>query len=126
MSEAVVTARIHILLVEDHAMLRGIVEQALRAAGFRVTVAETGDQAASLLEAGPCPDVLLSDIRMRGKMNGKDLARWAHRRFPALAILLQTGFGDLEASEFRILRKPFYPDALIEAIHAALEERSRH
>jgi DNA-binding NtrC family response regulator len=121
MSNAAHTAGIHVLLVEDHAMLRGIMEQTLIAAGLRVTVAETGDQAAALLDAGARPDVLLSDIRMRGKLNGQDLARWVKQRYPSMVILLQTGFGEFDAGDFRVLRKPFGPSALLDAIRDVIE-----
>jgi DNA-binding NtrC family response regulator len=121
MNDAACRAAIHVLLVEDHAMLRGILEQTLVAAGLRVTVAETGDQAAALLDSGTSPDVLLSDIRMRGRLNGQDLARWAKQRYPSMAILLQTGFGDVDAGDYRVLRKPCYPDVLLNAIWEVLE-----
>lgn len=97
-------------------MLRGIMEQTLMTAGFEVTVAVDGDQAAALLDGGAHPDVLLSDIRMHGRLNGQDLARWAKRRYPSMVILLQTGFGDIRDSDFRVLRKPFGPDVLLDAI----------
>jgi len=105
-------------------MLRGIMEQALLTAGLEVTVAESGDQAAALLAGGACPDVLLSDIRMRGKLNGQDLARWAKERYPSLVILLQTGFGDVDHCEFPVLRKPFGPEVLLDAIRDARERMS--
>jgi two-component system cell cycle sensor histidine kinase/response regulator CckA len=125
MNEAARPRGFHVLLVEDHAMLRGIMEQTLVAAGLQVTVAESGDQAAVLLAAGAPPDVLLSDIRMRGKLNGKDLARWAKQRYPSMVILLQTGFGDIDDSDFRVLRKPFGPDVLLDAIRDAREGASQ-
>jgi DNA-binding NtrC family response regulator len=119
-----VSSAIHILLVEDHAMLRGIMEQTLVAAGLRVTVAESGDRAAELLDGGVAPDVLLSDIRMRGRLNGQDLARWAQKRYPSMAILLQTGFGEVDGSEFRVLHKPFDPDQLLDAIRGVIKNHS--
>lgn len=106
-------------------MLRGIMEQTLLTAGLQVTVAESGDQAAALLADGARPDVLLSDIRMRGRLNGQDLARWAQERYPSLVILLQTGFGDVDDSDFRVLRKPFGPDILLDAIRDARERTTQ-
>ena len=125
MIDAAFDNALHVLLVEDHAMLRGIMEQSLMTAGFRVTVAETGDRAAALLDGGIGPDVLLSDIRMRGTLNGLDLARWARERYPSLVILLQTGFGDVDGGDFPVLRKPFGPGVLLDAIRAALEVAPR-
>jgi len=107
-------------------MLRGIMEQTLMNAGLQVTVAENGDQAAALLAGGARPDVLLSDIRMSGKLNGKDLARWAKQRYPSMVILLQTGFGDIDDGDFHVLRKPFGPDVLLDAIKDARQRVSQH
>ena len=53
---------------------------------------------------------------MHGRLNGQDLARWAKQRYPSMVILLQTGFGDIHDSDFRVLRKPFGPDVLLDAI----------
>ena len=100
-------------------------EQTLVAAGLRVTAAESGDQAAALLDGGVAPDVLLSDIRMRGRLNGQDLARWAQKRHPSMAILLQTGFGEVDACEFRVLHKPFDPDELLDAIREVFKNHSQ-
>jgi DNA-binding NtrC family response regulator len=114
-------AQIHILLVEDHAMLRRIMQQSLAAAGFQVTATETGDQAAALLESGARPQLLLSDIRIPGRLNGLELARWAQQRYPSMVILLQTGFANIDTGDFQVLRKPFDSDTLMAAIHEALE-----
>jgi CheY-like chemotaxis protein len=74
-----------------------------------------GDQAAALLDGGAHPDVLLSDIRMRGRLNGQDRARWAKQRYPSMVIPLQIGFGDVDDSDFRVLRKPFGSEVLLDA-----------
>ena len=110
----------HVLLVEDHALLRRMLEQVLTDAGLRVTVAETADQAMTIFEGGLRPDLLLSDIRMPGQLSGLDLARWTRQRHPSLAILLQTGFADLDTGELRVLRKPFAPDMLLAAVRESL------
>lgn len=115
---------IHVLLVEDHRLLRAVMERALWAAGFRVTAAETGDQAASILEGGPRPDVLLSDIQLPGSLGGVQLAHRAQQQYPAIAILLQTGFVPGDSGGYRVLHKPFGPDFLVAAIREALEDRA--
>lgn len=105
-------------------MVREMLEQTLVESGYRVTVVETCDQAATLLDAQLRPDVLLSDIRMPGRLNGLDLARSARRQFPSIAVVLQTGFADVDTGDFRVLHKPFEPDTLLDAIRAALDERA--
>jgi CheY-like chemotaxis protein len=113
-------AGIHVLLVDDHALLRDLMAQILGAQGFQVTVAESGEAAIQLLEGGLCPQVLLSDIRMPGRYNGVELARWARARYPSLVILLQTAFTDIDTGDFRVLYKPFDPQMFLSAIQELL------
>jgi DNA-binding response OmpR family regulator len=116
MNDGVQIRPTHILMVEDHSLLRQFLERLLTAEGFQVTVAQTGDQAASLLERGVVPDVLVSDIRMPGRLNGLDLARWVRERYPSMAILLLTGFTDMDTGGFHVLYKPFNPETLLAEI----------
>lgn len=113
-------AGIHVLLVDDHALLRDLMAQILGSQGFQVTVAESGEAAIQLLEGGLCPQVLLSDIRMPGRYNGVELARWARARYPSLVILLQTAFTDIDTGDFRVLYKPFDPQMFLSAIQELL------
>jgi CheY-like chemotaxis protein len=115
---------IHVLLIEDHYLLRPILERTLASAGYRVTVAESSDQAVSLIEGGIRPDILLSDVRMTGRMNGLDFARLTRQRYPSTAILLQTGYADADTGDFRVLRKPYDPDMLLSAIAELLACRT--
>jgi two-component system, cell cycle sensor histidine kinase and response regulator CckA len=109
-------AGIHVLLVDDHALLRDLMMRILASNGFQVTAAESGEAAIQLLEDGLSPQVLLSDIRMPGRYNGVELARWARKRYPSLVILLQTAFTDIDTGDFRVLHKPFDPQLLLSAI----------
>ena len=106
----------HILLVDDHTLLRDLMAQILGSQGFRVTAAESAEAAMQLLESGLAPQVLLSDIRMPGRFNGVELARWARARYPKLLILLQTAFTDIDTGDFRVLYKPFDPQMFLAAI----------
>lgn len=98
---------INVLLVEDHAQLRRVLRVVLESAGFTVTVARSADDAMTSLERGQQFDILFSDIRMPGSMNGLDLARWVRTHYPACRILLQTGFTSSDTEDFAILRKPY-------------------
>jgi DNA-binding NtrC family response regulator len=113
----------HVLLVEDHPMLRRVLERTLRENSFDVTVADSGDSARALLEQGLQVDCLFTDIRMPGRINGLELALWAKQHRPAIAVLLQTGYTDIDTGDLPVLRKPYPPDALVTAIRAALEKR---
>jgi CheY-like chemotaxis protein len=108
------------LLVEDNDRLRRVLELSLAEIGCDVTSAPSGDAARDLLESGPCPDLLFSDIRMSGSLNGVQLAHWATGHCGALRVLLQTGYAEEGAGEFPVLRKPFTAEELVDAIQAVL------
>jgi DNA-binding response OmpR family regulator len=118
-----------ILIAEDDEPVRGFVKRALEMDGH-IVVAEADGAAGldRLVEERGAFDLLLSDIRMP-LMDGVALALAAGRDFPALPILLMTGFADqreraydLEAIIEDVGTKPF---SLAE-IRAAVEKILRN
>lgn len=104
-----------ILVVEDLAPLRRLVELMLTQIGYRVFTAASAREALALAgEGGLEFDLLLSDIVMPG-MDGRDLARLMRSARPALRVVLMTGYADLlaESSDLdelgadAIVQKPF-------------------
>jgi PAS domain S-box-containing protein len=122
-----------VLFVEDEAPVRRLVCRVLESAGYRVLVAESGEEAMNLF-ARHCDevDVLLTDVVMPG-MGGFELARRLAARRPELRLLCVSGYpGDqvpgLEASEQTppLLQKPFSPAELLEKLRAVLEAAPPH
>jgi DNA-binding response OmpR family regulator len=103
-----------ILLVDDEEPVRGFLKRGLEMDGHAVSLAvDGGDGLDRLTEEGGAFDLLLTDIRMP-VMDGIALALAAKRDFPALTILLMTGFADqrerargLDAIVADVLTKPF-------------------
>lgn len=83
-----------ILLVEDDDSVRAFVKRALEMDGHAISTAEDGSVALETLhrEAGEF-DLIVSDIKMP-VMDGIALALNSARDFPALPILLMTGYAD--------------------------------
>jgi two-component system, cell cycle response regulator CpdR len=103
-----------ILIAEDDEPVRGFVKRALEMDGHQV-VAECDGAAAldRLVEENGAFDMMLSDIRMP-LMDGIALSLAAGRDFPALPILLMTGYADqrerahdLSAIIEDVVTKPF-------------------
>ena len=116
-----------ILIAEDDEAVRALVRRALELDGHAVTTAEDGGAALDILqaEAGRF-DLLLSDIRMP-VMDGIALALAAARDFPALRILLMTGYAEqrerahgLDAIIQDVVQKPFTLAEIRRAVAAAL------
>ena len=69
-----------ILLVDDEATVRRVLQVALEKAGFDVSTAPNGEEALSQLREGS-PDVLITDIEMP-RMDGRTLCETLHNEQP--------------------------------------------
>jgi two-component system, cell cycle response regulator CpdR len=116
-----------ILLTDDEEAVRGFVRRALEMDGHEVTPAFDGADALDKLAAADgAYDLLLTDIRMP-MMDGIALALAAARDYPALTILLMTGYADqreraagLEALIHDVVTKPFSLSQIRAAVDDAL------
>ncbi|MES2752703.1 MAG: hybrid sensor histidine kinase/response regulator [Pseudomonadota bacterium] len=77
-----------VLLVDDSAFFRNMLAPVLKAAGYRVTLAQSGQEGLGVLRAGNQFDVVLTDIEMP-EMNGFEFAEAirADRRTQAMPII---------------------------------------
>jgi DNA-binding response OmpR family regulator len=83
---------LRVLLVEDEFMVREMAADTLKDEGFEVIEAATGDEAARLLVDPDAIDVVFTDVRMPGKMDGIDVAVHARELHPGIAVLVVSGF----------------------------------
>ena len=125
-SEALLSG-LKVLLVEDESEVRAVVHNFLGTLGCKVTMASTAEQALLALEHEATFDLLLTDIALGAGMRGTQLAMHARRRFPALAVLLMSGFSSelLDADRdsppnWELLRKPYSRDELAQAVARVL------
>ncbi len=113
-----------LLLVEDEAPLRRLAERALTRAGYTVLAAEDAEDALEQMEGAAQPAALVSDVSMPG-MDGLALARALRQRWPALPVLLLSGYAastigaDLESEGIRFVAKPYAPADLLAAVGQA-------
>ena len=84
-----------VLVVEDNETIRQSVATRLRQLGCDVSEAASGDQALSMLAASSSWNLLLSDVDLP-TMDGYELCRQARKQFPALRVILMTGYADTE------------------------------
>jgi two-component system, response regulator PdtaR len=106
-----------ILIVEDEGLVRLLGVDTFADAGFRVIEAINGDDAFHLLEADSDVQLLFTDVSMPGKMNGLDLAREVHDRWPHIGIMVVSGQSVPKTHQLpegcRFLRKPYCPEAAV-------------
>jgi CheY-like chemotaxis protein len=120
----------HILLVEDDALLRQTMSDALRGRGYRVTEAEDGPAALTLLDApdqDPAFELLFTDVVMPGGLSGVDLAVQVRKRRAALPVLFASGYSAASVlagwpEPVDILAKPYSPEDVAARIAARLNQ----
>ena len=103
------------LLVEDNADVRRVVRLQLTSLGYPVLEAESGDEAAAMLENIPDIGLLLSDIVMPGTLDGRALAQLARSLLPRIRVVLMSGYDDSGhhvSGGLPKLEKPFTPAEL--------------
>ncbi len=119
-----------VLVVEDDAEVREVTVAMLEGLGYRTL--EAADGSAALLQLALHEDIelVLSDIKMPGPMQGHHLAAEIARVYPAVPVLLATGHADLDPAIGRtsasagLLWKPLNSGDLSLLIRSTLE-RSR-
>jgi len=81
-----------VLLVEDEVLIRMATSDYLQECGFKVLEASTAAEAITMIQGSDTPvDVVFSDIRMPGEMDGFGLAKWIRQHRPGMAVLLTSG-----------------------------------
>lgn len=117
-----------VLVVEDDELVRKFVVQALMEAGFTIREAEGGEEALALIEKdGFIPDLLLSDLVMRG-MNGRALYERIHEMLPSIRVIYMSGYAKNIISSQGILnegltflQKPFAVPVLLDKVRSVLQ-----
>ena len=112
-----------ILIVDDEPALAELVRDFARDEGYAAVVAHSADDALTLLAVRSF-DVLLTDILMPGRLDGIGLAEEASVLYPAIKILLMSGYSRETATHradvpWPLLVKPFQKEDLDAALDSA-------
>lgn len=107
-----------ILLVEDEILIRMIMADDLRLAGFRVLEAINGEEALALFTASQDIRLVVSDIRVPGSIDGIQLAAAIKRICPVMPVLLVSSHlpEGREIAADRFFRKPYDQAAIIQTV----------
>lgn len=119
-----------VLLVEDEAFVRQVAGETLEAAGFRVLVARTANEALALLQSDERRvDVLLTDLVLPDS-NGLALDEELKRHRPDLRTIFISGYPRRairrpsgRGQNWSYLAKPFCSASLIDCVRRALGQR---
>jgi CheY-like chemotaxis protein len=117
-----------ILIVEDDAIVRSIISDALRDLGYAILSASDAREAIPILRSNRRIDLLISDVVLP-HINGRKLAETARGLRPTLKVLFVSGYaegattrGDFLDPGMDMLTKPFALDALGAKVRAMIEK----
>jgi DNA-binding NtrC family response regulator len=119
-----------VLVVDDEPMIRMSMADHLEEKGFEVRDAAcAADAIAILQEPGCIVNLVFSDVRMPGEMDGIGLSRWIFENRPNIAVILASGdigknaaMDDLCGAE--AMTKPFNYDTATDKIRAAIAKKT--
>jgi CheY-like chemotaxis protein len=118
-----------VLVVEDNPGLRDLVVRQLTQLGYRCLEAGDGPSALRTLESETV-DLVFTDVVMPNGMSGYDLGRDVRARWPAVKVLLTSGFAEEKRHDtaspqggMRLLSKPYRKADLAHAIRDTFDGR---
>ena len=115
-----------ILVVEDDPLIREFVVDTLRERGYDVIHTGSGEEALTWCKR-QAADVLFTDIRLPGPVDGWQVAERCRQQNPELPVIYATGFSPVSARPVPgslSLRKPYHPDEVLRAVKE-LDSRRR-
>ena len=121
----------HILVVEDSSEVLALAREILEEVGYRITTAETGDEAMETFHAAADGsfDLVFTDLVMPGGINGIVLAQEIAKIAPHVPVLMTTGYneelvidGPLR-SGLDVLGKPYRRTDLLDRVRQALNRK---
>jgi DNA-binding NtrC family response regulator len=119
-----------VLIVEDEALIRMALSDFLQECGFKVLEASQAQEAQEMIASKQSViDLVFSDVRMPGPMDGFGLSKWIRENRPELPVILASGDAQKSdaahelCAEEPFLRKPYDLQAVVGHIRAAIEAR---
>ncbi len=115
-----------VLVVEDELFVREPIAEYLRECGFDVLEASDAREAMSVIDAVRGVDVVFSDVRMPGDMDGFALAKWLRTHHPEVSILLTSGYyakrgqSGVSIQDVKLIEKPYAQAHVLRRIRAIL------
>jgi len=116
---------VRILVVEDDSLIREFVVEALREQGFEVIHASDGEEALEWCKR-QAADVLVTDVRLPGGVDGWQIAERCREHDPELPVIYATGYSPIQPRPVPgslFLQKPYHPDQIVQAVRQMTKSR---
>jgi DNA-binding response OmpR family regulator len=117
-----------IIVVEPDILVRMVIASYLRDCGYKVLEGVTAADVTTVLAAGHKIDVVLTEVQLRGKVDGFGLARWIREHYSDVDVILTTGAARAADQagclcEDGPLEKPYHPREIVRRINLLKERR---
>jgi two-component system cell cycle response regulator CpdR len=100
-----------VLVVDDEERIRTVITDVLEDGGYDVISAGSGDEAFKILEEVSHVDLIVTDVKMPGEMNGFDLIETAIASLPKVKTIIMSGYPGQDSRRVAradcFLQKPF-------------------
>ena len=119
-----------ILVIEDEYPVQGFVEDSLADGGFATDILSSGEEALTLFKgATKNYRALVTDVSLKGTLNGWEVARQIREKDPDFPIVYMTGasaddWASRGVPNSILLTKPFAPAQLVTAVSNLLNAGS--
>jgi DNA-binding NtrC family response regulator len=119
-----------ILIVNDEVLIRLALSEYLRDCGYRVIEAASADEAILVLQHAQIQmDIVFSDIKMPGPMDGFGLSQWVRANRPGLDVILAGTLPRAVAAASDLCEggsapNPYHPQAVLDRIRRLLASRA--
>jgi CheY-like chemotaxis protein len=118
-----------VLVVEDEILVRIDMAMSLSEAGYTVIEAATGDEALSVLEGGHPVDLVFTDVRMPGRLDGIALSEIVRRRYPLVPVIVTSANPDFALEglddDVHFIAKPYAVAVVLREIARTLKGVAR-
>jgi NtrC-family two-component system response regulator AlgB len=115
-----------VLVIDDEESIRKMLRVCLEGAGYRVTLAPSGEAGVAAAKRSP-PDLALVDLRLGG-MDGIGVTKALAQEAPGAAVVIMTAYATIDnavdamrAGAADYLPKPFTPAHVLHVVKKALE-----
>ncbi len=114
-----------VLLVEDEPLIRELMTETLRDAGYETIDVEDGAGACAVVLDPPKPlSILVTDFHMPGNMDGAQVAARARSVLPGLPVVIVSGRPEVfqstwqHALGYTLMKKPYRPSELVRLVRS--------
>ena len=110
------------LIVDDEPSIRAYLKAILLNEQFQALEADNAPQGFRLLQKlNGGLDLIVTDVKMPGDMDGVDLAYAIREAFPRIPVLVMSGYPSPEVKrtstrDFAFIQKPFKPEAILDVV----------